>query len=63
VIIAQLPGIEIQPVSPAKAQAAAEWSHGRWLILLNAAETRGRQRFSLVHPAIRLSLPILAHCS
>jgi Zn-dependent peptidase ImmA (M78 family) len=48
-IIAQLPGIEIERVTTAKAQAAAEWSHGRWLILLNAAETRGRQRFSLAH--------------
>jgi hypothetical protein len=48
-IIAELPGIEIERVTPAKAHAAAQWSHGRWLILLNAAETRGRQRFSLAH--------------
>jgi Zn-dependent peptidase ImmA (M78 family) len=48
-IIAELPGIEIQRAATASAQAAAEWSHGRWLILLNAAETRGRQRFSLAH--------------
>jgi Zn-dependent peptidase ImmA (M78 family) len=26
-----------------------QWSHGRWLILLNAADSRGRQRFSLAH--------------
>jgi len=48
-IIAELPGIEIERVTPAKAQAAVQWSHGRWLILLNAAERRGRQRFSLAH--------------
>jgi Zn-dependent peptidase ImmA (M78 family) len=48
-IIAELPGIEIQRVTTAKAQAAVKWSHGRWLILLNAAEPRGRQRFSLAH--------------
>jgi Zn-dependent peptidase ImmA (M78 family) len=48
-IIAELPGIEIEWVTPAKAQAAVQWSHGRWLILLNAAEPRGRQRFSLAH--------------
>jgi Zn-dependent peptidase ImmA (M78 family) len=48
-VIAQLPGIEIQRVTPAKAHAAVQWSHGRWLILLNAADQRGRQRFSLAH--------------
>jgi Zn-dependent peptidase ImmA (M78 family) len=48
-IIAALPHIQIERVVPAKAQAAAEWSHGRWLIILNGAEPRGRQRFSLAH--------------
>jgi Zn-dependent peptidase ImmA (M78 family) len=36
-------------VTSGKAQAAVQWSNGRWLILLNAAEPRGRQRFSLAH--------------
>jgi Zn-dependent peptidase ImmA (M78 family) len=48
-IIAELPGIEIERVTTVKAQAAVKWTHGRWLILLNAAEPRGRQRFSLAH--------------
>jgi Zn-dependent peptidase ImmA (M78 family) len=48
-IIAALPHIQIERVVPAKAQAAAEWSNGRWLILLNGAMSRGRQRFSLAH--------------
>ena len=29
--------------------AATQWSHGRWLILLNGAVSRGRQRWSLAH--------------
>jgi IrrE N-terminal-like domain len=48
-IIAELPGIEIVRVTPSKVQATVLWSHGRWLILLNAAEPRGRQRLSLAH--------------
>ena len=53
-VIAGLPHIQIERVTPAKALAAAQWSHGRWLILLNGAETRGRQRFSLA-PSSRTS--------
>jgi len=48
-IIAHLPGIQIERVTSGKAQAAVQWSNGRWLILLNTAEPRGRQRFSLAH--------------
>jgi Zn-dependent peptidase ImmA (M78 family) len=48
-IISDLPRIQVERVEPARAQAAAEWSHGRWLILLNGAMSRGRQRFSLAH--------------
>jgi Zn-dependent peptidase ImmA (M78 family) len=48
-IIATLPGIEVHRVATARVQAAVQWSHGRWLILLNATEPRGRQRFSLAH--------------
>jgi Zn-dependent peptidase ImmA (M78 family) len=48
-IIAKLPRIQIERVTPAQALAAAEWSNGRWLILLNGAVSRGRQRFSLAH--------------
>src|SRR5690242_8599205 len=48
-VIRALPGIQIERVVPTKAQAAAQWSHGRWLIILNGAHSRGRQRFSLAH--------------
>jgi Zn-dependent peptidase ImmA (M78 family) len=48
-IITELPFIQIERVVPAEAQAAAQWSNGRWLILLNASMSRGRQRFSLAH--------------
>lgn len=48
-VIAGLPHIQIERVKPAQAQAAAEWSHGRWVIILNGAEPVGRQRWSLAH--------------
>jgi Zn-dependent peptidase ImmA (M78 family) len=42
--------IQVKRVAaPSEAFAAAAWSHGRWLILLNGAMTRGRQRWSLAH--------------
>ena len=40
-IIARLPHIQIERVKPAKAAAASEWSHGRWLVILNGAEPGG----------------------
>jgi Zn-dependent peptidase ImmA (M78 family) len=48
-VIARLPHIQIERVKAAQAYAATEWSHGRWLIILNGAESRGRQRWSLAH--------------
>jgi Zn-dependent peptidase ImmA (M78 family) len=48
-IITELPGFQIERVATVKAHAAVQWSHGRWVILLNADEPRGRQRFSLAH--------------
>lgn len=48
-IITELPGIQVERVAPAEAQAATKWSHGRWVVLLNATLSRGRQRFSLAH--------------
>ena len=48
-VIAGLPNIQIERVVPARALAASQWSHGRWLVILNGAETRARQRFSLAH--------------
>jgi Zn-dependent peptidase ImmA (M78 family) len=48
-IIADLPRIRVERVEPARVQAAATWSHGRWLVLINGAMSQGRQRFSLAH--------------
>jgi Zn-dependent peptidase ImmA (M78 family) len=48
-IIAGLPRIQIERMTPAPVSGATQWSSGRWLILLNGSETRGRQRFSLAH--------------
>jgi len=48
-VIARLPHIQIERVKAAQAYAATEWSHGRWLIILNGSESRGRQRWSLAH--------------
>ncbi len=48
-IITALPRIQVERIRLAPMSAATEWSHGRWLILLNGAEPHNRQRFSLAH--------------
>ena len=48
-VIAQLPKIQVERMTPAPMSGATEWSHGRWLIVLNGAEPGVRQRFSLAH--------------
>jgi Zn-dependent peptidase ImmA (M78 family) len=48
-IISGLPRIQVERIKLAGLSGAAEWSHGRWLIVINGAESRGRQRFSLAH--------------
>ncbi|MDZ7733876.1 MAG: ImmA/IrrE family metallo-endopeptidase [Acidimicrobiia bacterium] len=47
--ITQLPRMQVQRFSPLPVSGATEWSHGRWLVLLNGAEPIVRQRFSLAH--------------
>jgi Zn-dependent peptidase ImmA (M78 family) len=47
--ISGLPRVQVERMSPAPMSGATQWSHGRWLIILNGSETRGRQRFSLAH--------------
>lgn len=47
--ISSLPKLQVQRLSPLPVSGATEWSHGRWLILLNGGEPVGRQRFSLAH--------------
>jgi Zn-dependent peptidase ImmA (M78 family) len=48
-VIARLPRVQVERISPAPVSGATQWSHGRWLIILNGSETRGRQRYSLAH--------------
>lgn len=47
--ITDLPRVQVERISPAPVSGATQWSHGRWLIILNGSESRGRQRFSLAH--------------
>jgi predicted transcriptional regulator len=48
-IIADLPRVQVNRMSPFPVSGATEWSHGRWHIVLNGAEPATRQRFSLAH--------------
>ena len=48
-VISELPRIQVERFKLPGLSGAAEWSHGRWLIVINGAEPAGRQRFSLAH--------------
>lgn len=48
-IITSLPRIQVERLYPSPVSGAAQWSRGRWLILINGTEPPGRQRFSLIH--------------
>jgi Zn-dependent peptidase ImmA (M78 family) len=48
-VITELPRIQVEHMSPFPVSGATHWSSGRWLVVLNAAEPRVRQRFSLAH--------------
>jgi Zn-dependent peptidase ImmA (M78 family) len=48
-VITQLPQVQVERIIPAPVSGATQWSHGRWLIILNGSEPLGRQRFSLAH--------------
>src|SRR5438128_2533149 len=48
-ILTNLPRLEVARLKLTPMSAATQWSHGRWLILLNGAEPPTRQRFSLAH--------------
>ena len=47
--ISGLPRVQVERIFPAPSAGATQWSHGRWLIVINGADPRGRQRFSLGH--------------
>ena len=48
-VIAMLPRMQVERVALGDTAGATQWSHGRWLILLNSNEAATRQRFSLAH--------------
>jgi len=48
-IITELPHIQVERVDLGDLSGAAQWAHGRWLILINRKDVAGRQRFSLCH--------------
>jgi Zn-dependent peptidase ImmA (M78 family) len=48
-VIADLPGVHVERMTPAPVSGAAQWSKGRWLIVVNGGEPLGRQRFSIGH--------------
>jgi predicted transcriptional regulator len=47
--ISELPRVQVDRVRFLPASGATQWASQRWLVLLNGAETRERQRFSLAH--------------
>ncbi len=48
-IIANLPRMQVERMTPTIASGATQWSRGRWLILLAGSEPKTRQRFTLAH--------------
>lgn len=48
-IITHIARLQVERVGLGDTSGATEWSHGRWLILLNEHEAPCRQRFSLAH--------------
>lgn len=47
--ISELPRVQVERMSPSPVSGAAQWSRGRWLIIVNGAEPSVRQRYSLAH--------------
>ncbi len=48
-MIAELPRIHVERMSPWPSSGATHWVSGRWVVVLNGAEPLVRQRFSLAH--------------
>jgi hypothetical protein len=48
-VIADLPRVQVERMSPLPVSGATQWASQRWLIVLNGAEPATRQRFSLAH--------------
>jgi hypothetical protein len=48
-VITSLPRIHVEPVALGGTQGGAQWSNGRWIVVINSLDSSGRQRFSLFH--------------
>jgi predicted transcriptional regulator len=48
-VIADLPHVQVERMTPAPFAGASQWTPGRWRIVINGAHSEGRQRFSLAH--------------
>ncbi len=48
-LIADLPRIQVDRMTPIPVSGSAHWASSRWVIVLNGAEPLVRQRFSLAH--------------
>ncbi len=47
--IASLPRLAVHYLPARKLSGAVSWRHGKWRILINSTDSRGRQAFSLAH--------------
>jgi predicted transcriptional regulator len=48
-LITDLPRVQVERMSPIPVSGSTHWASNKWLIVLNGAESRARQRFSLAH--------------
>jgi predicted transcriptional regulator len=48
-VITDVPRVEVERITPSPVFGAAQWSRGRWLILIRGADSTTRQRFTLAH--------------
>ena len=48
-LIAEIPRLQVERISPIPVSGSTHWASSRWLIVLNGAEPEVRQRFSLAH--------------
>ena len=48
-IITELPRVRVNRMTPWPTSGMSQWSDGLWLVVINGAEPKVRQRFSLAH--------------
>lgn len=48
-VVSKLPRFQVRRQASIPVSGAANWAKGKWMIVLNASEPSGRQRFSLCH--------------